>query len=140
MKRSYFPRQCWALSGVLIGMVLLFALAASAQAPSIEGTYQLISQTLSDGTVLKPPAIMGDFRRQSEIERRPIPGQMLARWQTHFLRPRNLAGEEFSLAGPALLAARQLALRWRIVLVGHIGTGYSWRCIADACLVSRIVA
>ena len=59
MKRSYFPRQCWALSGVLVVMALLFALAASAQAPSIEGTYQLISRKLPDGTVLKPPDIMG---------------------------------------------------------------------------------
>jgi hypothetical protein len=59
MKRSYFPRQFWALSGVLVGMVLLFAIAASAQAPSIEGTYQLISRKLPDGTVLKPPDIMG---------------------------------------------------------------------------------
>jgi hypothetical protein len=59
MKRSYFPRQFWSLSGVLVGMVLLFAIAASAQAPSIEGTYQLISRKLPDGTVLKPPDIMG---------------------------------------------------------------------------------
>jgi hypothetical protein len=59
MKRSYFPRQFWALSGVLVGMVLLCTLSASAQAPSIEGTYQLISRTLPDGTVLKPPDIMG---------------------------------------------------------------------------------
>jgi hypothetical protein len=28
-------------------------------APSIEGTYQLISRKLSDGTVLRPPDIMG---------------------------------------------------------------------------------
>jgi len=40
-------------------MVLLFALSASAQAPSIEGTYQLISRKLPDGTVLKPPDTMG---------------------------------------------------------------------------------
>src|SRR5712691_5113461 len=59
MKRSYFPRQFWALSGVLACMVLLFASAASAQAPSIEGTYQLISRKLPDGTMLKPPDIMG---------------------------------------------------------------------------------
>ena len=59
MKRSYFPRQWWALSGVLVVMTLLFALSASAQAPSIEGTYQLISRKLPDGTVLKPPDIMG---------------------------------------------------------------------------------
>jgi hypothetical protein len=59
MKRSYFLRQCWALFGVLVGMVLLFALTASAQAPSIEGTYKLLSRQLPDGTVLKPPDIMG---------------------------------------------------------------------------------
>ena len=59
MKRYYFPRQCWTLPGVLVGMVLLFAIAASAQAPSIEGTYQLISRKLPDGTVLKPPDILG---------------------------------------------------------------------------------
>src|SRR5712691_1996978 len=59
MTRSYFPRQFWALSGVLVGMVLLCALSASARAPSIEGTYKFISRTLPDGTVLKPPDIMG---------------------------------------------------------------------------------
>ena len=59
MKRSDFPRQCWALSGVLVGMGFLFASVAAAQAPSIEGTYQLISRQLPDGTVLKPPDIMG---------------------------------------------------------------------------------
>ena len=61
MKRSYFPRQFWALSGVLVVMALLFALAASAQAPSIEGTYKLLSRKLPDGTMLSPPAIMGLF-------------------------------------------------------------------------------
>ena len=59
MQRSYFPRQCWALSGVVVGMAFLFVSAAAAQTPSIEGTYQLISRKLSDGTVLKPPDIMG---------------------------------------------------------------------------------
>jgi hypothetical protein len=58
MKRSYFPRHFWTLPGVLGGMVLLFA-SAAAQAPSIEGTYKLISRRLPDGTVLKPPDIMG---------------------------------------------------------------------------------
>ena len=61
MKRSYFPRQFWSLPGVLVGMVVLFAITASAQTPSIEGTYQLISRKLPDGTVLKPPDIMGLF-------------------------------------------------------------------------------
>src|SRR5438270_14055431 len=59
MKRSYFPRQCWALRGMLVVMTWLVACSAAAQTPSIEGTYQLVSRTLSDGTVLKPPDIMG---------------------------------------------------------------------------------
>jgi hypothetical protein len=42
-------------------MAILFISAAAAQAPSIEGTYQLVSRTLSNGTVLKAPDIMGLF-------------------------------------------------------------------------------
>jgi hypothetical protein len=42
-------------------MTWLFISAASAQTPSIEGTYQLVSRTLPNGTVLKPPDIMGLF-------------------------------------------------------------------------------
>jgi hypothetical protein len=57
MKRYYFPRKFWSLPGALI--VLLFAISASAQAPSIEGTYRLISRQLPDGAILKPPDIMG---------------------------------------------------------------------------------
>jgi hypothetical protein len=60
MKRYDCPRQFWTLSGVLVVMVvLLSAIAASAQAPSIEGTYKLISRKLPDGTMLSPPNIMG---------------------------------------------------------------------------------
>jgi len=40
-------------------MVVLLVSAAAAQPPSIAGTYHLVSRTLPDGTVLKPPAIMG---------------------------------------------------------------------------------
>jgi hypothetical protein len=61
MKRSYFPRQCWALSGILVVMTFLFALSASAQTPSSEGTYQLVSRKLPNGTMLKPPDIMRLF-------------------------------------------------------------------------------
>jgi hypothetical protein len=42
-------------------MTWLVALSAVAQTPSIEGTYQLVSRKLPDGTVLKPPDIMGLF-------------------------------------------------------------------------------
>ena len=59
MKRAHFPRQFWSLFGVLVGMVLLGTLSAVAQTPSIEGTYQLLSRTLPNGTMLKPPEIMG---------------------------------------------------------------------------------
>ena len=61
MKQYALPRQCWALPGILVVMTLLFALSASAQTPSIEGTYQLVSRTLPTGTALKPPDIMGLF-------------------------------------------------------------------------------
>ena len=61
MKRYDLPRQCWALPGLLGVMMLLFTLSAAAQTPSIEGTYHLVSRTLPNGTVLKPPAIMGLF-------------------------------------------------------------------------------
>jgi hypothetical protein len=61
MKRSYCPQPCGALSSVLVGLVLLCALSASAQAPSIEGTYRLVSRKTPDGTMLRPPDIMGLF-------------------------------------------------------------------------------
>ena len=61
MQLSSCPRQRWALPGVLVSLVLLCASAAAAQVPSIEGTSQLLSRTLPDGTVLKPPEIMGLF-------------------------------------------------------------------------------
>ena len=59
MKRSYFPRHCWALSGILVVMTWLVACSASAQTPSIEGSYHIVSQQRADGMVLKPPDIMG---------------------------------------------------------------------------------
>ena len=59
MKRYALPRQCWALPGILVVMTWFFISAASAQTPSIEGTYQFVSRKLPDGTVLKPPDIMG---------------------------------------------------------------------------------
>jgi hypothetical protein len=40
-------------------MAFLFVSATAAQTPSIEGTYHLVSRKLPDGTMLKPPDIMG---------------------------------------------------------------------------------
>jgi hypothetical protein len=56
---------------------------------------------------VEPPAFCRDLWCQAEIEDGPVPGQMLARRQALLLRPRSLSGQEFSLARPALLAARQ---------------------------------
>src|SRR5438128_1037582 len=61
MTRSYFSRPRWALSGILIGMMFLCVSIAAAQTPSIEGTYQLTSRKLSDGTMLKPPDVMAFY-------------------------------------------------------------------------------
>jgi hypothetical protein len=65
-------------------MVLLFALSASAQAPSIEGTYQLLSRKLPDGTMLRPPGIMGLFtytktHRNFNIVRKDATGKFASR-------------------------------------------------------------
>ena len=51
---------------------------------------------------VEPPALARNVRRQAEIERRPVPGQMLARRQALLFGPRDLAGEEVALARPAL--------------------------------------
>ena len=61
MMRGSFPRRAAALSCVLIALTSLLPLPASAQGPSIEGTYRLVSRTLPDGTVLAPPEMMGLF-------------------------------------------------------------------------------
>src|SRR5262245_35949151 len=61
MKRYDVPRQYWALAGLVVGMAFLYVSAAAAQTPSIEGTDQLVSRTLPNGTVLKPPDNMGLF-------------------------------------------------------------------------------
>jgi hypothetical protein len=59
VKRYFFPPYLRVLSAIPLTALLLFASAASAQAPSIEGTYRLVSRTLRDGTVVKPPDVMG---------------------------------------------------------------------------------
>jgi hypothetical protein len=59
MKQPYFPVKFWLLPGMLIIMVLCVAVSVPAQAPSIEGTYQLVSRKLPDGTMQNPPDIMG---------------------------------------------------------------------------------
>jgi hypothetical protein len=59
MKPSAIEKRCWTLAAVLVWIVLGLATAASAQVPSIEGTYKFISRQLPDGTVVTPPDIIG---------------------------------------------------------------------------------
>src|ERR1700704_2405640 len=62
---------------------------------------------------VEPPAFPRDVRRQAEVEGRPVFCEMLSRRQALLLGAGGLAGEEAALASPALLAARQLAVRRR---------------------------
>jgi hypothetical protein len=59
MKRYFLPPYLREVAAILVTTFLLCASAALAQAPSIEGTYRLVSRTLKDGTVVKPPDVMG---------------------------------------------------------------------------------
>src|SRR5215472_203896 len=65
------------------------------------------------------PALMRDFRREPEIERRPVLGEVLPWREALLIGPRRLAGEETAFLRPALLAARQLGIRRRLLFVGH---------------------
>lgn len=51
------------LSVLLLALPIIwvshFASAAQPQTPNIEGTYRLVSRTLRDGTVKRPPDVMG---------------------------------------------------------------------------------
>ena len=59
MTQFYSPREFWLLLGMLTVLVLCSAASTAAQAPNIEGTYQLVSRKLPDGTTHAPPDIMG---------------------------------------------------------------------------------
>ena len=91
---------------------------------------------------VEPPALARNVRRQAEVERRPVPGQMLSRRQALLLGTGGLAGEEAALLRPALLAARQLAVRRRFVLVrpsrlrfmmSPDRRGHASKCGSDMC-------
>jgi hypothetical protein len=59
MKPRDVPFQFWLLPAVLIILVVCSVVSSPAQVPSIEGTYQLVSRQLPDGTRQAPPDIMG---------------------------------------------------------------------------------
>ncbi len=44
---------------LVLGAMTIFASPVLAQAPNIEGSYRLVSRTLKDGAVIKPPEIQG---------------------------------------------------------------------------------
>jgi hypothetical protein len=74
---------------------------------------------------VEPPALARDVRRQAEIEHRPVACEVLPWRQARVFGAGDLAGEEAALARPSLLAARQLARRRWIVVVGHFRTTHS---------------
>src|SRR5207302_6391697 len=76
---------------------------------------------------IEPPALARDIRRQAKVEGGPVPRQVLSRRQALLLGTGNFAGEKAALARPALLAARQLADRGRLVFVGHIRSAAAGR-------------
>jgi hypothetical protein len=59
MKPRDVPFQFWLLPAVLIILVVCSVVSSPAQVPGIEGTYQLVSRQLPDGTRQAPPDIMG---------------------------------------------------------------------------------
>ena len=72
------------LAGILVTAVILSASAALAQPPGIEGTYRLVSRTLRDGTVVRPPDVMGlqtytKTHRNFNILSRDTDGQVTSR-------------------------------------------------------------
>jgi hypothetical protein len=58
------------LAALLLGTLLIPNSGALAQAPNIEGTYRLVSRTLPDGTVQKPPDVIGlqTYERPLELQ------------------------------------------------------------------------
>ena len=59
MQQDFSPPYPRVAAAVLVTALLLCASSAVAQAPSIEGTYRLVSRTLQDGTVVTPLHVMG---------------------------------------------------------------------------------
>ena len=59
MNASFVTPPARALTGVVLMLSLLLAWPASAELPSIEGSYQLVSRQLADGTLMQSPTIMG---------------------------------------------------------------------------------
>jgi hypothetical protein len=59
MKRYDVPRQGWTLLDIVVSFAGIPPKPQESSAPSIEGTYTLISRQFPDGMMLRPPEIMG---------------------------------------------------------------------------------
>ena len=98
MKRNCFVSECRFLLAGLVATTMSLPAAAYAQTPSIEGTYQLISRTFADGTVISPPEISGLWtysksRRNLNILRKDATGKGTSR---HLVSIYKLSATEYS--------------------------------------------
>jgi hypothetical protein len=83
MKRNLNLQFC-ALALIVASALFLHAGRASAQVPSIEGTYLLVSRTLKNGTIQRPPEVIGvqtysKKYRQFNIRSKDRDGKMISR-------------------------------------------------------------
>ena len=79
------------------------------------------------------------YRASARDRASASPWSDAGRRQPRVFGPDDLAGQKACLARPAFLGSRQLALGGGS-LSSVMSGDHSWRCIADSCLVSRIVA
>jgi len=84
MKQHFSWKPTYTLMPVLATILVLAFCPAFAQAPSIEGTYRLVSRTLKDGTVLTPPEVIGlstytKEYRQFNIASKDADGKIISR-------------------------------------------------------------
>jgi len=59
MTRDRYQPHAYLFTASLICFFLLLTSGALAQAPNVEGTYRLVSRTLPDGKLQKPPDVIG---------------------------------------------------------------------------------
>jgi hypothetical protein len=79
-----YRRAWWVVLGVFVSNAWFFASLASAQAPAVEGSYQLVERKLPDGTIIKPPEIIGLWtytktHRNFNIMRKDATGKFTSR-------------------------------------------------------------
>ena len=70
---------------ILAGLIISLSLCALAYADNPNGTYRLVTRTLSDGTVLRPPAVQGMGTFKNGIY------QLIVYWHTPDGKPASLS-------------------------------------------------